>query len=138
MAYKFPQVEIIELYAIATAAQVDTRTSRRIPYPFILREYSITTNVSSATAYNLRIGYTKGGTDALATDKLFNDLQSNKSSKENNVYPSSQLIHRPNLVFPQPEYRFKAELNNTSAVTVAYNAVFVIEEFLEEYPYFKT
>lgn len=120
--------EIIELAATVANGATDTRTSERIPYPFVLKQIEIHNTSSIQADSILRIGITKGGTEAIASDQNFRDFFSNKSSKEANRYPDSTIRLFPNLHFPQPEYRIKAEMINNSGLVHDYLVVCVIEE----------
>lgn len=126
--YNFLQREIIELSATVATGGTDTRTSARIQYPFTLEELEIHSTASLQTNFTLRIGISKSGTEAIASDPTFRDIPSQKSSKENQRYPDTPIRLRPQLNITQPQYRLKAEAINNSGATHDYLIIAIIQE----------
>ncbi len=132
MLHEHTNREIIELSASILTGVTETRTSELILFPFKLRGLTIYTSAPPNINFTFRLGFTRGQTDALSSDNLFEDLYSSRSSKETNRYPAELIVIHPNIEFPQAGLRFKAEGINASGVEHAFWVLAIIEEMKVE------
>lgn len=120
--------EIIELSASILTGVTETRTSEIIPWPFTLRDLAIYVSAPLITDFTFRIGFTRGESEAIASDPLFEDFYSPRSSKEANRYPDQVIFLHPGISYLRLGLRLKAEGINATGVEHSFWMLAIIEE----------